>query len=156
MSGYFGIAVYHPKHEANIGTLWRSAKTYGASMLTTVGRRYQQQASDTCKAPLSVPMFHHRDIDELVAGLPHGCPLIGVELSPRAVSLTEFEHPRRGLYLLGAEDHGLPIEVLDRCHYVVQIPTPAPWSLNLAVAGTLIMHDRETKRVSARSKAVAA
>lgn len=154
MSGYFGVAVYHPKHETNIGTLWRSSKTYGASMLATVGRRYKSQSSDTCKAPNSVPMFHYQNIDQLVYGLPHGCPLIGVELDPRAVSLTEFVHPTRGLYLLGAEDHGLPIDVLDRCHYVVQIPTPAPWSLNVAVAGTLILHDRETKKSAAHARAV--
>lgn len=151
---YFGIAVWHPKHEVNIGTLWRSAMTYNASMLATVGSRYEKQASDTCKAPQSLPMFHYDDIDALIAGLPKGCPLVGVELDPRAESLTEFQHPRQALYLLGAEDHGLPSSVLDRCHYVIQIPTPAAWSLNVSVAGTLVMHDRVVKRVA--PKAVAA
>lgn len=148
-SGYFGIAIYHPKTEANIGTLWRSAYSYGASMLATVGRRYQAQASDTSKTPQRVPLFHHADLDALIEGLPDGCPLVGVELDPRAVPLTQFRHPPRALYLLGAEDHGLPITVLDRCHHVVQIPTPAPWSLNVAVAGSLLMHDRYLKTAKA-------
>jgi tRNA G18 (ribose-2'-O)-methylase SpoU len=64
------------------------------------------------------------------------------------VPLTRFRHPARALYLLGAEDHGLPPEVLERCHYVVQIPTPAPWSLNVSVAGSLVMHDRYLKTTS--------
>lgn len=46
--GYFGVAVYRPKTEANIGTLWRSATAYGAAFLATVGQRHQRQASDTC------------------------------------------------------------------------------------------------------------
>lgn len=146
-SGFFGVAVWHPKHEANIGTLWRSAMTYEATMLATVGPlRYQHQASDTTKAPRHIPLQHFADIDDLIDHLPHSCPLVGVELDDRAVPLTSFHHPRQALYLLGAEDHGLPPSVLDRCHHVVQIPTPMRWSLNLAVAGSLLMHDRVTKK----------
>lgn len=142
MSGYFGVAVYHPKHEVNVGTLWRTASTYGAAMVATVGSRYKRQASDTSGTPNHTPLFHYPDMDALIDGLPYSCPVIGVELDPRAESLTSFFHPHRALYLLGAEDHGLPVSVLDRCHYIVQIPTPSPGSLNLAVAGSLVMHDR--------------
>lgn len=145
MSGYFGVAVYHPKHEVNVGTLWRSATTYGAAMVATVGTRYKPQASDTCKTPNTVPLFHYSDIDALIEGLPHGCPVVGVELDPRATPLTKFRHPHKALYLLGAEDHGLPVSVLDRCHFVVQIPTPSNWSLNVSVAGSLVLHDRSLK-----------
>jgi tRNA G18 (ribose-2'-O)-methylase SpoU len=144
-AGYFGVAVWHPKHEVNVGTLWRSAHTYGAAMLATVGRRYSPQASDTCKAPNKIPLQHFSDIEDLVAHLPHGCPLVGIELDDRAEALTTFEHPRRALYLLGAEDHGLPDGVLKRCHYVVQIPSPAAGSLNVSVAGSLVLHDRYVK-----------
>lgn len=142
VSGYFGVAVYHPKYEVNVGTLWRSASTYGAAMVATVGSRYKRQASDTNGTPVSTPMFHYLDMDALLAGLPYSCPLIGVEMDPRAEALGEFVHPHRGLYLLGAEDHGLPVSVLDRCHYVIQIPSPTPQSLNVAVAGSLVIHDR--------------
>ncbi|MBP2341048.1 tRNA G18 (ribose-2'-O)-methylase SpoU [Saccharothrix coeruleofusca] len=145
MRGFFGVAVYHAKHEDNIGTLWRSAKTYDASLLATVGRRYEPQASDTCKAPLSVPLYHYPDLDDLIEHLPQGCPLVGVELDARAVPLPQFRHPLRALYLLGAEDHGLPPAVLERCHHVVQVPTPQAWSLNVAVAGSLVMADRYAK-----------
>ncbi|WP_433703623.1 RNA methyltransferase [Prescottella equi] len=149
MSGYFGVAVWHPKFEVNVGTLWRSAMTYDAAFLATIGRRYEPQASDTCKAPLSLPLHHYADIDDLITHLPKSCPVVGVELSERAIPLTEFAHPVRALYLLGAEDHGLPAAVLERCHHVVQIPTPAAWSLNVSVAGSLVMHDRVvTKRTA--------
>lgn len=143
---YFGVAVWHPKTEANIGTLWRSARTYQASMLATVGpRRYEHQCTDTTKAPRSIPLVRFADIDDLIAHLPHGCELIGVELADRAKPLDQFTHPGQGLYLLGAEDHGLPAAVLERCHRLVQIESPEPWSLNVATAGTLVMWDRFIK-----------
>lgn len=42
----FGIGVYHPKHEINIGTLIRSAYIFGANYVFTVGRRYKRQSSE--------------------------------------------------------------------------------------------------------------
>jgi tRNA G18 (ribose-2'-O)-methylase SpoU len=147
MIGYFGVAVWQPRHEANIGTLWRSAKTYQAAFLATVGSRYSSQASDTCKTPQSVPLHHYSNINDLVDHLPHGCPLVGVELDDQAVPLHQFEHPLRAVYLLGAEDHGLPATVLARCHHIVQVLTPEPWSLNVSVAGSLVLDHRwNTKR----------
>lgn len=145
-TGYSAVAVYHPKTEANVGTLWRSAKSYQASMIATVGpRRYEYQSSDTCKTHKSLPLIKFADIDDLIAHLPYGCQLVGVELSDRAVSLTRFQHPDRALYLLGAEDWGIPDDVLAKCHHVVQIPSPEPWSLNVSVAGSLVLHDRFLK-----------
>ncbi|MDE1673777.1 RNA methyltransferase [Nocardia gipuzkoensis] len=145
-NGFHGIAVYHPKTEANVGTLWRSAMTYQASMIATVGpRRYEYQSTDTCKTHNSLPLIKFRDIDDLVEHLPYGCELIGVELSERAKTLARFRHPDRALYLLGAEDRGIPDDVLAKCHQVVQIAAPVSWSLNVAVAGSLVLYDRHVK-----------
>ncbi|MBF6326538.1 RNA methyltransferase [Nocardia cyriacigeorgica] len=144
--GFFGVAVLNPKTAANVGTLWRTAMSYQASLIATVGpRRYEYQSSDTCKTHNSMPLIAFRDIDDLIEHLPHGCQLVGVELSDRSRSLTGFRHPERALYLLGAEDHGIPDNVLARCHHVVQIPSPVAWSLNVSVAGALTIHDRWLK-----------
>lgn len=62
-------------------------------------------------------------------------------------------HPLRALYLLGAEDHGLPPEVLARCHEVVQVPSPSPYSLNVAVAGSLVLYDRYRAATAAQAVA---
>lgn len=145
--GFFGVAVYNPKTEANIGTLWRSATAYQAAVIATVGvQRYVHQASDTCKTPNNLPLLKFSDVDDLFSHLPFGCQLVGVELDDRAESLSGFAHPDRAFYLLGAEDHGLPDVVLDRCHRVVRIPSPVSWSLNVSVAGSLVLHDRFVKR----------
>lgn len=153
--GYFGIAVYQPKTPANIGTLWRSATTYGAAFLSTVGRRYARQASDTRNSPVHVPLHHYAALDDLLAHLPHACPLIGVELTGGAVPLGQFVHPLRALYLLGAEDYGLAPKVLARCHQVVQIPSPMDQSLNVAVAGSVVIVDRYIRSLTLAQLGVA-
>lgn len=142
--GYFGIGIVNGKTEANIGSLWRAATLYDASFVFTVGRRYKRQASDTPNTPRHTPLFEFQTFDDLLAHLPYGCPLVGVELDPRAVPLTEFRHPERACYLLGAEDHGLPVAVLDRCHMLVQIESALPASMNVACAGSLLLHNRFT------------
>lgn len=152
--GYFGVAVYRPKTSANVGSLWRSAALFGAAFMGTVGFRYQRQPSDTEKAAHHTPLVHYRDLDDLIEHLPDSCPVVGVELDLRAVELQNFTHPDRALYLLGAEDDGLPPRVLDRCHHLVQIPTAMPRSMNVACAGSVVMSHRYMAAVSSRRWAV--
>jgi tRNA G18 (ribose-2'-O)-methylase SpoU len=142
--GYFAIGVYHPKTEVNVGSLYRTAHLYGAAFVFTVGHRYRPQASDTMRTPQHKPLFHYSDINDLIEHLPNSAPLVGVELDERAVSLPDFTHPERAVYLLGAEDHGLPPQVMDACHYLVTIPTLLPYSMNVAVAGSIVLYDRFT------------
>lgn len=145
MRGFFEIGIFHGKSTANVGTLWRSASQLGAAGIFTVGRRYPQQASDTLKTFRHIPMRDYLDMDALVAGLPYSTPLVAVEMG--GTSLLEFKHPERAVYLLGAEDHGLPPAVLARCHHLVSLPSVRTASYNVAVAGALVMFDRYQKEV---------
>lgn len=145
--GYMGVVVHNPKHEVNVGTLWRTAFAYNASFIGTIGRRYEHQASDTPKTPRRVPLFEWTDVEDLKKHLPYGCPLIGVELDDRAVPLNNFWHPPNAVYLLGAEDHGLSAKVRDMCHQIVQVPTAKEWSINVAVAGSIVLSHRHMQRM---------
>ena len=138
--GHFSVGVYHAKTEANVGTLWRSAHIFGASMIFTVGRRYVGHASDTTKAWKSVPLIAFDSLDDLTRHLPRDCPLVGVELLDDAEPLNGYRHLERSTYLLGAEDSGLPPEVLDRCSRVIRLPGRI--SMNVAMAGTIVLHHR--------------
>lgn len=144
--GFFAIGVSHAKTEENIGTLLRSASLYGAAFVFTVGHRYRRQVTDTPKTPRHTPLFHFADIDDLHAHLPWSAPLVGVELDPRAVPLGAFVHPERAVYLLGAEDHGLTPDERDRCHHLVQIESLGTASMNVAVAGSLLLYTRHMTR----------
>ena len=143
MRGYFGIGIENGKFEQNIGTLFRSALILGASFIFIIGRRYKYQCTDTTKSTKHLPSYHYLDFEDFYNHLPYDCQLIGVELDNRATKLTSFQHPERCIYLLGAEDHGLTKEALQSCHKLVRIPGDI--SLNVSVAGSIVMYDRLAK-----------
>lgn len=138
--GYVGIAVYHPKTKANVGTMWRTADLLDADFLCTIGRRYQRQSSDTMKSTKHLPLFEYQSFDDFYEHMPRDCQLVGVELTDDAVPLEQFKHPERAIYVLGAEDHGIPPEMLKRCHHKVRLRGRR--SMNMAVAGSIVLYDR--------------
>jgi tRNA G18 (ribose-2'-O)-methylase SpoU len=146
--GYFGIGIMHGKTEQNIGTLYRSAAIFGADFIFTVGKRYERQCSDTAKTHRHIPLYHFRTLDDLRDHLPYGCRLIGVELDPKARPLNNYVHPLQACYLLGAEDYGLTKDERAACHSLIQLP--GDFSLNVSVAGSIVMYDRTTKMAELR------
>lgn len=140
MRGYYGVAVYHPKKSVNIGTLFRSANILGAKFIATIGSRYQKQSADTLATPRHVPLFEFDDFEKFYDSLPRGCRLIGVELADDAKLVERFSHPQQAVYLLGAEDHGLPPKVLSRCHDIIRLRGDR--SLNVSVAGSIVLYER--------------
>ncbi len=141
MKGYFGIGVEGVSKAMNVGTLFRTAHAFGASFVFTVGARYNRREgahSDTSDTPASVPTHHFKDLQDF--RLPIGCRLVGIEITDDAIELPSFRHPRQAAYVLGAEREGLSPELQSRCDYVVKIPSR--FSVNLGVAGALVMYDR--------------
>lgn len=146
--GYFAIGVYNPKTSENIGTLWRHALLFNAAFIYTIGARYKVQASDTSKSHRHIPLYHYADITDFTAHKPQDCAVVFVELGPPALNLSTYEHPERAIYMLGAEDSGIPPEIILNYEHnmaVVKIESPNPQSMNVATAGTLAMYDRYIK-----------
>ncbi len=141
--GYFAIGIYQGKTEHNLGTLWRTAYTLGAAYIFTIDCKYKKQTSDVVRAWSKIPLFHYRTVEDFLSNIPFDCQLVGIELTDDATFLHEFEHPKRAIYLLGAENNGLPQRLLDRCQHLVKLPGNS--SLNVGVTGSIVIHDRVTK-----------
>jgi len=144
MRGYFEIGIYHTKKEVNVGTLWRSAFQLGASGIYTIGRRYKKQSSDTGNSFKHIPLRHFDEFDNFYHQIPLGARLIGVEMGGH--NLSNYCHPEQAIYLLGAEDYGLPENIADKCHQVVSIEAVRLQCFNVAVAGSIVMYDRFVKQ----------
>ena len=142
--GYFGIGIHCPKITKNIGTLWRTAHILDADFMFIIGKRYETMSTDTRKSWRHVPLFEYPDYETFRSSLPKGSKLVGIELDEQSVPLATYSHPQRAVYLLGAEDFGLPPEVIATCDDIVQIPGKA--SLNVSVAGSIVIYDRLLKR----------
>ena len=141
--GFFGIGIQNGKTPENLGVLWRSAQNMGASFIFTIGNRYAKQACDTHKATGAMPYFHYETFNAFYNNLPKGAMLVGVELDKKAVQLETFTHPRRCVYLLGAEDHGLSNAAIEKSHHLIKFKSEL--SLNVSVAGSIVMYDRQAK-----------
>ena len=139
--GYFGIGAEGVSKSANVGALLRTAHAFGASFCFTLGHGFDARAgrsADTADTPAHVPLWRFDDAAAL--HLPKGCQLVGIELHEDAADLPSFRHPLSAAYVLGPERSSLSPGLLARCDHLVRIPTR--FSLNLAVAGALVLYDR--------------
>lgn len=144
--GYCSIGIYHPKTEVNIGTLWRTAYQLKVSYIFTIGKRYELQQSDVWNTQLRIPLFNYDTFDDYKKNLPKQCRIVAVEIGGKP--LRTFHHPGICSYLLGAEDHGLPSSILEKCYTTVSIESQRKeLSYNVAVAGSLVLYDRYIKRI---------
>ena len=145
-AGYFGIGIVRGKTAGNAGVLWRSAAQLGAAFTFTVGARFEKEddKTDAIAAWRRVPQFAYDDVAQLVTATPRGAALVGIEMGGQA--LETFAHPERCVYVLGAEDEGLPKSVRRACRHVVALPSIRSASYNVAVAGALVLYDRFMKR----------
>ena len=138
--GYFEIGIYHPKTEMNTGTLWRSAYQLGASGIFTIGARYKKQASNTYKTERHIPLRCFDTFEEFLSARPYAAILVGIEMG--GDMLKTFKHPKQAVYLLGAEDHGLPPEIMKQCNKLISLEAIGQPSYNVAVAGSIVMYHR--------------
>ena len=147
--GYTGIGIYNPKTADNMGTLWRSAYLYGVDFIFTIGERYKKQPTDTLKAVRRIPLFNFKTWEDFKESIPKESELVLVEQGGKP--LQTIKHPTNAVYVLGAEDNGIPEEYL-RGNRVVEIESSGISSLNVATAGTIILYDRFVKSLTPTTK----
>lgn len=140
--GFFEIGIIQGKNSDNLGTLWRSANIMGANGIFTIGARYpKKHQTDTMNTPKHIPLREYDDFETFMQNIPRGTEVIGVELDDNAENLTTFKHPERAIYILGAEDKGIPEKVMLKCDKIIKIPFDKN-SFNVAVSGSIILYDR--------------
>lgn len=138
MRGYYGIALWEPKIQHNLGTILRSAHCFGANFVCTIGNRYRRQSTDTSRASKHVPLFHYEDWEDFKKHMPEKTPIIALEVDGKR-NLNNFCHPERAIYLFGGEDRTLPENLINK-EFTVKIPTAH--CLNLASAASIVIYDR--------------
>jgi tRNA G18 (ribose-2'-O)-methylase SpoU len=136
------IAAWEISKEYNVGSLVRTAHAAAVSEVLLIGDRdWNVEAARTAEDFTTVIQLDGSEA-LLARVADRGWNLVAVELHQRAVSLFEAEYPERPCFLLGAELGGIPEQLLDACETIVQIPQ---WglvpSLNLAVAGSIVLYD---------------
>lgn len=144
-NGYFGIGIEHGKNVLNYGTLFRTAQIFNADFIFLIGKRFKPQSSDSMKSWRHIPLFEYKDFKDFNEHRAYNCKLIGIELDTEAIPIKDFKHPKQAIYLLGAEDNGLSKEALEGCQELIVLPGER--SLNVSVAGSIVLYDRINKQL---------
>lgn len=140
MRGYSAIGIVSPKIEANVGGAMRAADCYGAAMLVIEAPRFIHRASNVTKAHRHIPLI----VGAVCDHRPYDCPMVVIEIVPGAVSLPDFTHPERALYVFGPEDGNVPDRIVQRAQHIVSVPTR--WCMNLAATVNVVLYDRLAKQ----------
>ncbi|MFV2072453.1 MAG: TrmH family RNA methyltransferase [Thermoanaerobaculales bacterium] len=136
------IAAWNITKEHNVGSLVRTAHAVAAAEMILVGERdWNVEAART--AELYTEIVEISDLETFRNHLAaREWNLVAIELDDCAVNLFAAEYPPRPCFLLGAELGGIPAVLVAEADLVVRIPQ---WglvpSLNLAVAGSIVVYD---------------
>jgi tRNA G18 (ribose-2'-O)-methylase SpoU len=141
------------QRQMNIGALLRCADAGMAREVVIIGRRGWSKTG-AMGGTRCVPYRHLRTpgdaIDYLKAS---GMSIVAVEKNDRSVSLFDCVYPPRPAFVLGNEVYGVHRDFLQAADLIVEIPMYGIiQSLNVAVAGAVVMYDYLQKKSQTRNE----
>ena len=142
-------------HPGNIGAVARAMKNMGLRRLVLVSPLLFPHAEATARAAGADDVLAATQVVDSLERALSGCRLVlgisarrrgiaGPELDPRqcAVQVAGHSLQTEVALVFGRESSGLNNDEMDRCHFLVRIPTkPEFGSLNLAVAVAIIAYE---------------
>ena len=135
------VAIENLEHDANIGSVVRTANAFAVGAFHIVGRRRwnRRGAMVTDRYQHEI---HHADADGLIAwARAEGRPLVAIDLVPGALPLERTRLPRNAVLVVGQEGPGVSPEILAAADLVVGITQfGSTRSINVAAAAAIAMH----------------
>ncbi|MFI9506819.1 TrmH family RNA methyltransferase [Nocardia sp. NPDC052566] len=137
----FHVAIENFGHDANIGTVVRTANAFAAAAVHIVGRRRWNRRGAMVTDRYQ-HIEHHTDIAELLAYAERaGLTVVAVDNVPGSVPLETAELPRDCLLLFGQEGPGVTEHAKDAALMTVSIAQfGSTRSINAGVAAGIAMH----------------
>ncbi len=137
----FHVAIENFGHDANIGTVVRTANAFAAAAVHIVGRRRWNRRGAMVTDRYQ-HIVHHSDIDALLefAG-DAGLAVVAVDNTPGSVPLETATLPRNCLLLFGQEGPGVTDDAKRAAEMTVSIAQfGSTRSINAGVAAGIAMH----------------
>ncbi|MDN5687234.1 MAG: rRNA methyltransferase [Brachybacterium sp.] len=135
------VAIENLGHDANIGSVVRTANAFAVGAFHIVGRRRwnRRGAMVTDRYQHEI---HHPDAADLVAwARREGRPLVAIDLVPGAMPIEHALLPRNAVLVVGQEGPGVSPELLAAADAVVGITQfGSTRSINVAAAAAIAMH----------------
>lgn len=127
----------------NVGTLIRSAAAFGVQTVvigTGSAGVYNNKTIRASQGSIFQVNIIEADINPLLKKLKdQQIPIYGTALE-EAIRLSDIKKPLKYALVLGNEGQGIDPDILKNCDYKVIIPTVIVESLNVAIAGSIVLH----------------
>ena len=135
------VAIENLEHDANIGSVVRTANAFAVGAFHIVGRRRwnRRGAMVTDRYQHEI---HHPDAQHLIAwARAEGRPLVAIDLVEGALPIELTPLPRNAVLVVGQEGPGVSAEILEAAQLVVGISQfGSTRSINVAAAAAIAMH----------------
>ena len=137
----FHVAIENWQHDANIGSIVRTANAFLAAEVHIVGRRRWNRRG-AMMTDRYQHVRHHDDVGELLAwARRHDLAVVAVDNTPSSKPLESFELPERVVLLFGQEGPGLSAEAVAGATATYSIAQfGSTRSINASVAAGIAMH----------------
>lgn len=137
----FHVAIENFGHDANIGTVVRTANAFLAAEVHIVGRRRWNRRGAMVTDRYQ-HLRHHAGVAELMSwAAGEGLPVVAVDNLPGAEPLETASLPRRCVLLFGQEGPGVSDDARERAARTVSIAQfGSTRSINAGVAAGIAMH----------------
>ncbi|WP_301847339.1 TrmH family RNA methyltransferase [Rhodococcus pyridinivorans] len=135
------VAIENFAHDANIGTVVRTANAFAVGTVHIVGRRRWNRRGAMVTDRYQ-HLLHHSDVDALVAwAAEQDLEIVAVDNTPGSVRLETATLPRRCLLLFGQEGPGVTEAARNVASMTVSIAQfGSTRSINAGVAAGIAMH----------------
>ena len=149
------VVLINTTHPGNIGATARAMKVMGLSSLHLVTPKIYPHADATARASGADDLLQRAQVHDSLESALHGCGLVlGTSARLRSLPLPLVDARRASgqalaesashevALLFGRERYGLTNEEIQRCHYLVNIPSnPEYSSLNIAQAVQIMAYE---------------
>jgi tRNA G18 (ribose-2'-O)-methylase SpoU len=138
----FHVAIENWQHDMNIGTVVRNANAFMAAAVHIVGnRRWNRRGAMVTDRYVDVR--HHATVADLASwAAAEALPLLGIDLLPGSVNITDAELPKACVLLFGQEGPGLSDDARTAVSAVLHIPQAGSTrSINAGVASGIAMYE---------------
>lgn len=127
----------------NIGTLIRSALAFGIDQVI-LSKNCVDLYNDKLLRAMQGANFHisciYGDLSEIIAKLQaNGVVVVGSALE-NGQDISSIEKTEKMAFIVGNEGNGMNQEILDKCDCIGYIPIQTIESLNVAIAGSILMY----------------
>ena len=137
----FVVAIENWQHDANIGTVIRTANAFLAREVLIIGRKRWNR-----RGAMVTDRYQHlrhlpgiADLTDWAA--ENGCPIVAIDNTPGASPIETAELPRNALFLFGQEGPGLTPEAQASAAMTLSIAQfGSTRSINAGVAAGIAMH----------------